>query len=111
MNNEAFQESTPVGTVVYTLEGYDPEGGNVTFGLIDSGNFMVDPLTGKVSIVKALDREVSGSGADKVLAATIYLVKRLRDKRSLLSSPPWHLITEEDEDANDDADADDYAEE
>lgn len=105
-----------MGTVVYTLEGYDPEGGNVTFGLIDSGNFMVDPLTGKVSIVKALDREVSGtggsSGADKVLAATIYLVKRLRDKRSLLSSPPWHLITEEDEDENDDdADADDYAEE
>lgn len=59
MNNEAFQESTPVGTVVYKLEGYDPEGGNVTFGLIDSGNFMVDPLTGQVSIIKALDREVS----------------------------------------------------
>lgn len=59
MNNEAFSESTPVGTVVYKLEGYDPESGNVTFGLIDSGNFMVDPQTGEVRIVKALDREVS----------------------------------------------------
>lgn len=59
MNNEAFSESTPVGTVVYKLEGYDPEAGNVTFGLIDSGNFMVDPQTGEVRIVKALDREVS----------------------------------------------------
>lgn len=58
MNNEALRESTPVGTVVYTLKGYDPEGGNVTFGLIDSGNFMVDPVTGQVRIVKALDREV-----------------------------------------------------
>ena len=59
MNNEAFQESAPVGTVVYTLEGYDPEGGNVTFGLIGSGNFEVDPQSGQVRIVKALDREVS----------------------------------------------------
>lgn len=50
-----------MGTVVYKLEGYDPEGGNVTFGLIDSGNFMVDPQTGQVRIVKALDREVSGT--------------------------------------------------
>lgn len=59
MNNEAFPESTPVGTVVYKLAGYDPEGGNVTFGLIDSGNFMVDPVSGEVRIVKALDYEVS----------------------------------------------------
>lgn len=44
---------------MYKLEGYDPEGGNVTFGLIDSGNFMVEPVTGEVRIVKALDREVS----------------------------------------------------
>lgn len=66
MNNEAFQESTPVGTIVYRLEGYDPEGGNVTFGLIDSGNFMVDPLTGQVSIIKALDREVSSQTAEEL---------------------------------------------
>lgn len=61
MNNEAFSESTPVGTIVYKLEGYDPEGGNVTFGLIGSGNFMVDPVTGEVRIVEPLDREVSST--------------------------------------------------
>ena len=56
-----------MGSVVYTLEGYDPEGSNVTFGLIDSGHFQVDPVTGQVRIVKALDREVSGQSfrADK----------------------------------------------
>lgn len=58
MNNLALSESTSVDTIVYTLEGYDPEGGNVTFGLIGSDNFDVDPQTGEVKIVKELDREV-----------------------------------------------------
>lgn len=58
MNNLALSESTPVDTIVYTLEGYDPEGGNVTFGLIGSDNFDVNPKTGEVKIVKELDREV-----------------------------------------------------
>lgn len=58
MNNLALSEATPVGWVVYTLEGYDPEGGEVTFGLIGSENFAVDPKTGEVTVIKALDREV-----------------------------------------------------
>lgn len=58
MNNLALSEATPVGWVVYTLEGYDPEGGEVTFGLIGSENFAVDPKTGEVKVIKALDREV-----------------------------------------------------
>lgn len=58
MNNLAISESTPLGTIVYTLEGYDPEGGNVSFGLIGSDNFMVNPRTGEVQVVAALDREV-----------------------------------------------------
>lgn len=58
MNNLALSESTQVDTIVYTLEGYDPEGEDVTFGLIGSDNFDVNPKTGEVKIVKALDREV-----------------------------------------------------
>lgn len=76
MNNEALLESTPVGSVVYTLKGYDPEGGNVTFGLIDSGNFMVDPVTGQVRIVKALDREVGESVKSFVLPRGAQSVSR-----------------------------------
>lgn len=58
MNNLALVETTPVNSVVYRLEGYDPEGGNVTFGLIGSENFEVDPNTGDVKLIKQLDREV-----------------------------------------------------
>ena len=61
MNNLALSEATPVGMNVYTLEGYDPEGGEVTFGLVGSDNFEVDRKTGDVKVTKALDREVSTS--------------------------------------------------
>ncbi|XP_053682239.1 cadherin-87A [Sabethes cyaneus] len=57
MNNLALSESIPVGSVVYRLEGYDPEGGNVSFGLLGSDNFMVDPISGDVKVIKPLDRE------------------------------------------------------
>jgi hypothetical protein len=59
MNNIALSESTEVNTTVYTLEGYDPEGSAVTFGLLGSENFAVDPASGRVTLVKRLDREVS----------------------------------------------------
>lgn len=55
----ALSETTPLDSVVYKLEGYDPEGGNVTFGLIGSENFQVDAISGDVKLVKKLDREVS----------------------------------------------------
>lgn len=59
MNNLALSETTPLDSIVYKLEGYDPEGGNVTFGLIGTDNFQVDAITGDVKLVKELDREVS----------------------------------------------------
>lgn len=55
----ALSETTPLNTIVYKLEGYDPEGGDVTFGLIGSENFQVDAISGDVKLVKILDREVS----------------------------------------------------
>lgn len=58
MNNLALSEATPVGWIVYKLEGYDPEDGEVTFGLIGSENFAVDPKTGEVKVIKPLNREV-----------------------------------------------------
>lgn len=55
----ALSETTPLNTIVYKLEGYDPEGRNVTFGLVGSENFQVDAISGDVKLVKDLDREVS----------------------------------------------------
>lgn len=60
MNNHVLSESTPVGTIVYKLEGYDPEGGEISFGLIGSDHFEVDPKSGNVKVIKPLDTEVSG---------------------------------------------------
>lgn len=61
MNNLALPETTPLDSIVYKLEGYDPENGTVTFGLIGSDNFQVDAITGDVKLVKPLDREVNYS--------------------------------------------------
>lgn len=58
MNNLALSETTPLNSIVYKLEGFDPEGGTVTFGLIGSENFEVDASTGNVKLIKQLDREV-----------------------------------------------------
>lgn len=60
MNNLALSETTPLNSIVYRLEGYDPEGRNVTFGLIGTENFEVNPNTGDVKLIKQLDREVIG---------------------------------------------------
>lgn len=59
MNNLALSESTALGTIVYTLEGYDPEGSKIKFGLLGSDNFAVDPDSGEVTVIKELDREVN----------------------------------------------------
>lgn len=60
-NNIILSESTPVGTVVYKLEGSDPEGSNITFGSIGSEHFEVDPISGNITLIKPLDREEKDS--------------------------------------------------
>jgi len=47
--------------MVFRLEGYDPEGSNVTFSSIGSDHFSVDPLSGNITLVKPLDREETDS--------------------------------------------------
>lgn len=59
MNNLALSERTPVGEVVFTLEGTDPEGSPVHFGLHGTDLLEVNRDTGKVTVVKPLDYEVS----------------------------------------------------
>jgi hypothetical protein len=50
-------ENTPVGSVVYTLKGEDPEGSKVTYGLKGTDKLSVDPVSGEVRVEKPIDRE------------------------------------------------------
>lgn len=58
MNNLALSENTPVGTIVYRLQGVDPEGLPVKYGLVGTDKFSVNPETGDVTLDRSLDREV-----------------------------------------------------
>ncbi|CAB4068010.1 Cadherin-87A [Lepeophtheirus salmonis] len=49
--------NTPIGTVIYTLTGKDPEGKEVEFGLEGTDKLKVDPKTGEVRVLKIIDRE------------------------------------------------------
>ncbi|XP_026655543.1 cadherin-related family member 1 isoform X2 [Zonotrichia albicollis] len=57
----SLSEDTPVGTHVYTLNGTDPEGDPVTYGLTyEAGSrryFAVDKNLGNVTLIEELDRE------------------------------------------------------
>ncbi|XP_051968795.1 cadherin-related family member 1 [Xyrauchen texanus] len=64
-------EDTPVGSHVYTLNGSDPEGDPVTYGMtFDKGSkefFSVDRKSGNVTLIEGLDREVQ----DEIVAVVI----------------------------------------
>ncbi|XP_067409027.1 cadherin-related family member 1 isoform X2 [Emydura macquarii macquarii] len=57
----SLSEDTPVGTHVYTLNGTDPEGDPVTYGMTyESGSrsyFAIDTNFGNVTLIEELDRE------------------------------------------------------
>ena len=57
MNQHTILENTPVGSVIYTLKGEDPEGSVVRFGLKGTDKLAVDPATGEVRVEKPIDRE------------------------------------------------------
>ncbi|XP_020779374.2 cadherin-related family member 1 [Boleophthalmus pectinirostris] len=57
----SLSEDTPVGTQIYCLNGTDPEGNTVSYGLsFDPGTkeyFRVNSRTGNVTLIEPLDRE------------------------------------------------------
>ncbi|XP_054654282.1 cadherin-related family member 1 isoform X2 [Dunckerocampus dactyliophorus] len=61
----SLSEDTPVGTQIYCLNGTDPEGQEVSYGIsFDPGSkeyFRINPKTGNVTLVEKLDREKQDS--------------------------------------------------
>jgi hypothetical protein len=54
-----ISEGTPVGSVIGTLNGSDPEGSPVRYDIRGTDFLSVDRDTGIVTLKKPLDREVS----------------------------------------------------
>ncbi|XP_072279942.1 cadherin-related family member 1 isoform X1 [Pyxicephalus adspersus] len=57
----SISEDTPIGTYIYTLNGSDPEGYPVIYGINfppgSKSYFLVDSLLGNVTLIEELDRE------------------------------------------------------
>ncbi|KAJ8013548.1 hypothetical protein DPEC_G00030910 [Dallia pectoralis] len=97
-------EDTPVGTLVYTLNGTDPEGDSVRFGLtFEKGTreyLRVDPKTGHVTLIQELDRETQGEisasvsitdGRNKVVETIRVFVTDANDERPEFLNLPFVL--------------------
>ncbi|XP_011304986.1 cadherin-87A [Fopius arisanus] len=52
-----LNESTEVGTEIFTLKGHDPEGSPVKYGIQSTDKLTVDPSSGVITLAKPLDRE------------------------------------------------------
>ncbi|XP_064369841.1 cadherin-related family member 1 isoform X2 [Dromaius novaehollandiae] len=90
----SLSEDTPVGTHVYTLNGTDPEGDPVTYGLTyEAGSrryFSVDKRFGNVTLIEELDREKEDE---------IEVIVSISDGLSTVSEKVRILVT----DANDES--------
>uniref|UniRef100_A0A8D3DNW3 Cadherin-related family member 1a n=1 Tax=Scophthalmus maximus TaxID=52904 RepID=A0A8D3DNW3_SCOMX len=97
----SLSEDTPVGTQIYCLNGTDPEGQEVMYGLsFDPGSkeyFRVDPKSGNITLVEELDREKQDSidvlvsitdGRSKVIERVTIFVMDANDEKPEFQNMP-----------------------
>ncbi|KAI3363237.1 hypothetical protein L3Q82_011867, partial [Scortum barcoo] len=97
----SLSEDTPVGTQIYCLNGTDPEGQEVRYGLsFDPGSkeyFRIDPKSGNITLVKQLDREKQDSidvlvsitdGQSKVVERVTIFVMDANDEKPEFQNMP-----------------------
>ncbi|XP_015239463.1 PREDICTED: cadherin-related family member 1-like [Cyprinodon variegatus] len=97
----SLSEDTPVGTQIYQLNGTDPEGQEVSYGLsFDPGSkeyFRVDPKSGNITLVEKLDREKQDSvdvnisitdGRSKVVERVTIFVMDANDEKPEFQNMP-----------------------
>ena len=78
MNQHTLMENTPVGSVIYTLKGEDPEGSAVKFDLTGTDKLSVDPTTGEVRVEKPIDRESRADFNDNEIRLMVIIEVRGR---------------------------------
>ncbi|KAM3862985.1 cadherin-related family member 1a [Diretmus argenteus] len=97
----SLSEDTAVGTHIYSLNGTDPEGQEVSYGLdFEPGSkeyFWVDPKSGNITLVEKLDREKEDSievlvsitdGRSKVVERVTIFVMDANDERPEFQNMP-----------------------
>ncbi|XP_022068030.1 cadherin-related family member 1 [Acanthochromis polyacanthus] len=97
----SLSEDTAVGTQIYCLNGTDPEGQEVRYGLsFDPGSkeyFRVDPESGNITLVEKLDREKQDSidvlvsitdGQSKVVERVTIFVMDANDEKPEFQNMP-----------------------
>ncbi|KAM6997704.1 cadherin-related family member 1a isoform 1-T1 [Tautogolabrus adspersus] len=97
----SLSEDTAVGTQIYSLNGTDPEGQKVSYGLsFDPGSkeyFSVDPVSGNITLVEQLDREKQDSidvhvsitdGRSKVVERVTIFVMDANDEKPEFQNMP-----------------------
>ncbi|XP_067093062.1 cadherin-related family member 1a [Osmerus mordax] len=97
----SLSEDTPVGTQIYALNGTDPEGQEVRYGVaFEPGYkefFRVDPKSGNITLVEPLDREKQDSievyvsitdGRNKVTEKVTVFVMDANDERPEFENMP-----------------------
>ncbi|XP_055085698.1 cadherin-related family member 1 isoform X2 [Periophthalmus magnuspinnatus] len=105
----SLSEDTPIGAVVYVLNGTDPEDDPVTFGLsFDKGTkefFRVEPKSGKVTLTQELDRETQTEisfsvsitdGRNKVVETARVFVTDANDEAPEFQNLPFIISLPED---------------
>ncbi|KAM9848035.1 cadherin-related family member 1a [Aulostomus maculatus] len=104
----SLSEDTAVGTIIYCLNGTDPEGQEVGYGLsFDPGckeYFRVDPQSGNITLVEKLDRERQDSvdvlvsitdGKSKVVErVTIFIMDANDEKPEFQNMPAFIDVLE-----------------
>ncbi|XP_066522734.1 cadherin-related family member 1 isoform X2 [Hoplias malabaricus] len=108
----SVSEDTPVGSLVYTLNGTDPEGDSVRYGLsFEKGSkeyFRVDSKSGRVTLITALDREVEEEitvvvsitdGRNKVVEKGRVFVTDANDEKPVFLNLPFIVSVPEDTEA------------
>ncbi|XP_072247702.1 cadherin-related family member 1a [Leuresthes tenuis] len=97
----SLSEDTPDGTQIYRLNGTDPEGQEVRYGLsFDPGSkeyFRIDPKSGNITLVEKLDREKQDSidvnisitdGRSKVVERVTIFVMDANDEKPEFQNLP-----------------------
>jgi len=92
MNQYTLEENTPVGSPVYTLEGADPEESPIRFGIEGTDKFLVDAVTGVVTVAQPIDRESQSGISDNEIRFSVVIQDKVDEGMDNVVKVPISVI-------------------